>query len=66
MITAQLTFTTRKALCAELGEPAGTEVANLLQHLLRRIDELERSKVDATPSSQGLGNGGVTPLQRVA
>lgn len=66
MVTPQLTFATRKALCVQLGEPAGNEVTNRLQHLLRRIDELERGKVDTTPTWQGSGNGGPLTLQRVA
>ncbi|MBW3598105.1 MAG: hypothetical protein KY475_12605 [Planctomycetes bacterium] len=44
-----LSFNTRKALTVQLGDAAGQEVANLLQKLSNRIEELERSKVSVTP-----------------
>lgn len=40
-----LSFQARKALQVHIGERAGTEIAELLQALVARIDELERSKV---------------------
>ena len=45
----ELSYNTRKALCVHLGEPAGMEVANLLQRLSARIEQLERTKVNVTP-----------------
>lgn len=66
MTTPQLSFATRKALCVHLGESAGNEVANLLQHLARRIDELERNKVDVTPIMQPNATGAQQSQQRAA
>jgi hypothetical protein len=45
----QLSHSTRKALCVQLGESAGTEIANVLQMLAERIEQLERTKVNVTP-----------------
>ena len=44
-----MSFNTRKSLCKQLGDAAGNELADMLQQLLRRIDMLERNKVDVTP-----------------
>ena len=44
-----LSYQTRKALTVQLGENAGTEIANLLQRLASQIEELKRSKVNVTP-----------------
>jgi hypothetical protein len=43
-----LSYSTRKALCVQLGETAGTEIANLLQRMAAQIEELKRSKVNVT------------------
>jgi hypothetical protein len=45
----RLSPTSRKALCVHVGEPAGSEIANLLQTLAERVAQLERSKVSVTP-----------------
>ena len=44
-----LSFNTRKALTNKLGDAAGQEIADLISHLVARIEQLERSKVDVTP-----------------
>ncbi len=44
-----LSFNTRKALNVHLGDSAGQEIANLLQKLAARVEELERTKVSVTP-----------------
>lgn len=44
-----LSFNTRKALANKLGDAAGQEIADLISHLVARIEQLERSKVDVTP-----------------
>lgn len=44
-----LSFTTKKALCVHLGEPAGQEIAQLLVSLTERIEHLEQNKVDVIP-----------------
>jgi hypothetical protein len=49
MLGPALSFNTRKALCVHLGDSAGQEIANLLQKLAARVEELERSKVSVTP-----------------
>ena len=45
----RLSPTSRKALCVQVGEPAGSEIANLLQSLADRVAQLERTKVSVTP-----------------
>ena len=49
MAEMKLSFAIRKALCVQLGDSPGTEVAELLKDLLDRVEYLERSKVDVTP-----------------
>jgi hypothetical protein len=44
-----LSFNTRKALTNKLGDAAGQEIADLINHLVARIEQLERNKVDITP-----------------
>ncbi len=39
-----LSFNSRKALCVNIGEPAGKEVANLIEELAERIGQLELSE----------------------
>ena len=48
MTPPNVSFNTRKSLCNHLGETAGNEVADLLQHLASRVDHVERNKVDVT------------------
>ncbi len=48
-----LSFNTRKSLAVHLGEPAGQEIADLLQRMAARIEALERTKVDVTPIAPG-------------
>ena len=47
-IDLKLSNTSRKALCVQVGETAGSEIANLLQVLSERVDQLERNKVSVT------------------
>lgn len=44
----KLSNNSRKALCVQVGETAGSEIANLLQILTERVEQLERSKVNVT------------------
>jgi hypothetical protein len=44
----KLSNNSRKALCVQVGEVAGSEIANLLQILSERVAQLERSKVSVT------------------
>lgn len=39
----------RKALCVQVGESAGNEIADLLLEIAARVQRLERSKVNVTP-----------------
>jgi hypothetical protein len=39
----------RKALCVQVGEKAGSEIAALLEMLIEKVDQLERTKVNVTP-----------------
>ncbi|MEM0925971.1 MAG: hypothetical protein AAGJ83_08035, partial [Planctomycetota bacterium] len=43
-----LTFNSRKALMNNIGEAAGTEIANLISEMAAEIDELRRNKVNVT------------------
>ena len=43
-----LSYNTRKALCVQLGEAAGNELADLMQRMAHRIEALERNKVNVT------------------
>ena len=52
-MSRHLSFNTRKILVNQLGESAGREVAELFQHLLERVEALERTKVDVTPFVPG-------------
>lgn len=49
MANLGLSYNTRKALCVQLGDDAGNEIAQLLMNLGQRIESLERNKVDVTP-----------------
>ncbi len=49
MATHELSYRSRKALSVHLGDAAGSELGNLLQELLERVEQLERTKVDVTP-----------------
>jgi len=48
MTKDQLSFNTRKSLCNHLGEIAGTELADYLQQLKMRLEQVEMNKVDVT------------------
>lgn len=61
----QLRFSTKKALCVQLGDEAGQEVVELLQALAERVNQLERSKVDVTPIIRS-APGNVPPHRRRA
>jgi hypothetical protein len=45
----KLSQASRKALCVQVGENAGSEIAALLQMLAEKVDQLERTKVNVTP-----------------
>ncbi len=49
MVKQELSFGSRKALSVHLGDSAGSEVGELIQQLLDRVEKLERTKVDVTP-----------------
>ncbi len=48
-----LSYNARKALSVQIGEKAGTEIANLIQRMAGQIEELKRSKVNVTPVVPG-------------
>ena len=48
MKTSGLTYNARKALMVNIGESAGSEIANLLSQMAAEIEELRRSKVSVT------------------
>lgn len=50
-----LSYNSRKALMVNIGESAGTEIANLISQMAAEIEELRRTKVNVTrivPSNQ--------------
>ena len=49
-----LSYNARKALSVQVGEEAGTEIANLIQRMAAQIEELKRSKVNVTPVVPGV------------
>ncbi|TWU04546.1 hypothetical protein [Stieleria varia] len=48
MKTTGLTYNSRKALMNNIGEAAGTEIANLISQMAAEIEELRRTKVSVT------------------
>lgn len=50
-----LSYNARKALMINIGEAAGTEVANLLSQMAAEIEELRRTKVNVTKIVPGRG-----------
>lgn len=43
-----LSYNSRKALMVNIGEAAGTEIANLISQMAAEIEELRRTKVNVT------------------
>ena len=43
-----LSYNSRKALMVNIGESAGTEIANLIAQMAAEIEELRRTKVNVT------------------
>ncbi|EMI53988.1 MULTISPECIES: hypothetical protein [Rhodopirellula] len=43
-----LSYNSRKALMVNIGENAGSEVADLISQLINEVDELRRTKVSIT------------------
>jgi hypothetical protein len=43
-----LTFNSRKALMNNIGEAAGTEIANVISEMAAEIEDLRRNKVNVT------------------
>ena len=48
MKTLGLSYNSRKALIVNIGETAGTEIAELMAQMASEIEELRRSKVNVT------------------
>ena len=48
MKNSGLSYNSRKALMVNIGESAGTEIANLISQLAAEIEDLRRSKVNVT------------------
>ena len=48
MSEMRLSYNTRKALSVQIGEEAGREIAELLAELGRRLEAVERTKVNVT------------------
>ncbi|HJN13321.1 MAG TPA: hypothetical protein QF564_31895 [Pirellulaceae bacterium] len=49
MVKQKLSSGSRKALSVHLGDSAGSEMGKLIQQLLDRVEQLERTKIDVTP-----------------
>jgi len=55
-----LSFNTRKSLCNQLGDVAGSELAEFLLQLKGRLEKMEHTKVDrmpVVPDSPALSRG---------
>jgi hypothetical protein len=61
-----LSFNTRKALCVQLGESAGREIADLLVRLANRLDTVERGKVDVISIAPGRPIQAARPMPSIA
>ena len=48
MKNSGLSYNSRKALMVNIGESAGTEIANLISQMAAEIEDLRRSKVSVT------------------
>jgi len=48
MIEKNLSYKARKALMVQIGEEAGSEIADLISALVAEVEELRRTKVDVT------------------
>jgi len=48
MKTPGLSYNSRKALIVNIGETAGTEIAELIAQMAAEIEELRRTKVNVT------------------
>lgn len=48
MKNSGLSYNSRKALMINIGEAAGTEIANLIAQMAAEIEELRRTKVSVT------------------
>lgn len=48
MKNSGLSYNSRKALMVNIGEAAGTEIANLISQMAAEIEDLRRSKVNVT------------------
>ena len=48
MKTASLSYNSRKALIINIGEKAGTEIADLISQMASEIEDLRRTKVNVT------------------
>ncbi|MDB4654214.1 hypothetical protein OAE40_00390 [Rubripirellula sp.] len=48
MKTPGLSYNSRKALIVNIGETAGTEIAELMAQMAAEIEELRRTKVNVT------------------
>lgn len=49
-----LSYNSRKALIVNIGEAAGTEIANLIAQMAAEIEELRRTKVNVTKIVPGI------------
>jgi hypothetical protein len=58
----RLSNTTRKALCVQIGDDAGRELADMLVEMARRVEALERTKVSITQIAPDPGDNLVDAL----
>ncbi len=54
MKTPGLSYNSRKALIVNIGETAGTEIAELMAQMAAEIEELRRTKVNVTRIVPGI------------
>lgn len=62
----ELSFNSKKALCVQIGEDAGQEIMELLEALVVRVEQLERTKVDVMPVVPTAVSPQTVPLRKAA
>lgn len=62
----ELSYNGRKALCVHIGDEAGSEITELLQTLIARVEKLEKTKVDIMPIVPMQPSLQTSPLRRAA
>lgn len=66
MQEVELSYNIKKAFCVQMGDEAGHEISELLQALISRVQQLEKTKVDIMPIVPVRPSVGPTTLRKAA